>query len=102
MERNAPYRLESAAARHGRQHSDGKWVVALDKMTGREVWKIQRPTDAKKESRDAYTSPIIWDTGKDKHLIVHGSDYTTAHRLDDGGEVWRLPLNDKKPYLEAF
>jgi outer membrane protein assembly factor BamB len=83
-------------------HSDGKWVVALDKRTGQEVWKVLRPTDAKNESRDAYTSPIIWDTGKVKHLIVHGSDYTTAHRLEDGGEVWRLALNDKKPYLAAF
>ncbi len=83
-------------------HSDGKWVVALDKLTGNEVWKISRPTDAKSESRDAYTSPIIWDTGKDRHLIVHGSDYTTAHRLEDGSEVWRLELNSKKPYLAAF
>jgi outer membrane protein assembly factor BamB len=83
-------------------HSDGKWVVALDKKTGQEAWKIERATDAKNESRDAYTSPIIWDTRKDKHLIVHGSDYTTAHRLEDGSEVWRLALNDKKPYLAAF
>jgi outer membrane protein assembly factor BamB len=83
-------------------HSAGKWVVALNKKTGQEVWKILRPTDAKSESRDAYTSPIIWDTGKDQHLIVHGSDYTTAHRLEDGSEVWRLPLNSKKPYLTAF
>jgi len=86
----------------GLLHSAGHWVVALDKKTGAEVWKIDRATDAKKESREAYTSPIIWDTGLDKHLIIHGSDYTTAHRLEDGGEVWRLALNDKTPYLAAF
>jgi outer membrane protein assembly factor BamB len=83
-------------------HSAGHWVVALDKKTGDEVWKMDRPTDAKKESREAYTSPIIWDTGSDKYLIVHGADYTTAHRLDDGSEVWRLELNQKQGYLEAF
>jgi outer membrane protein assembly factor BamB len=83
-------------------HSAGHWVVALDKKTGNEVWKRARPTDAKKESREAYTSPIIWDTGGDKYLIVHGADYTTAHRLDDGNEVWRLELNQKQGYLEAF
>jgi outer membrane protein assembly factor BamB len=83
-------------------HSAGHWVVALDKKTGAEVWKLARPTDAKSESREAYTSPIIWDTGSQKHLIVHGSDYTTAHRLDDGSEVWRLELNEKKGYLTAF
>jgi outer membrane protein assembly factor BamB len=83
-------------------HSAGQWVVALDKNTGKEIWKLARPSDAKKESREAYTSPIIWNTGKDEHLIIHGGDYTTAHRLDDGSEVWRLPLNEPKKYLEAF
>jgi len=83
-------------------HSAGHWVVALDKKAGNEVWKLARPTDAKSESREAYTSPIIWDTGGNKHLIVHGADYTTAHRLEDGSEVWRLELNEKKGYLTAF
>jgi outer membrane protein assembly factor BamB len=83
-------------------HSAGHWVVALDKKTGNELWKLARATDAKSESREAYTSPLIWDTGKEKQLIVHGADYTTAHRLEDGSEIWRLELNEKKGYMTAF
>jgi outer membrane protein assembly factor BamB len=66
------------------------WVIALDKMTGKEVWKFARKTDARSESLEAYTSPCLWSNGKDKYVVVLGADYTTAHRLSDGSEIWRL------------
>jgi outer membrane protein assembly factor BamB len=79
-------------------HDGGHWVVALDKATGNEAWKIARPSDAKNEGKQAYTSPCLWQEGKETHLIVSGNDYATAHRLDDGSEVWRLgDLNPPKP-----
>src|SRR5690348_18100324 len=31
----------------------GHWVIALDKATGKEAWKVARPTDAVSESREA-------------------------------------------------
>jgi len=84
-------------------HNGGHWVVALDKTTGKEVWKVQRPTDAKSESREAYSSPILWTTGKDQTLVILGCDYATGHRLDDGAEIWRLAdLNPKKGYSPAL
>jgi outer membrane protein assembly factor BamB len=84
-------------------HNAGHWVVALDKTTGKEIWKVERPSDARGESREAYSSPVLWDTGKDKTLVILGCDYTTGHRLDDGAEVWRLSeLNPAKNYSTAF
>ena len=68
----------------------GHWVIALDKATGKEVWKVARKTDAVSESREAYTSPVLWRNGKDLNLVVLGCDYTTGHLLNDGKEVWRL------------
>jgi outer membrane protein assembly factor BamB len=68
----------------------GHWVIALDKATGKEVWKVERKTDAKDESREAYTSPCLWQNGKELNLVVLGCDYATGHRLTDGAEVWRL------------
>ena len=62
-------------------------VVAIDKSTGAEVWKIQRQSDATGESKEAYTSPMIGTNGKEKYLITHGGDYTIAHRLSDGSEI---------------
>lgn len=84
-------------------HSNGHWVIALDKATGKEVWKVDRKSDAEGESREAYSSPCLWGAGKDAQLIVLGCDYTTAHRLADGSEIWRLTdLNPKAKYSKAL
>jgi outer membrane protein assembly factor BamB len=80
-------------------HANGHWVLALDKSTGKEVWKIERKTDAVGVSREAYSSPCLWDDGKRKSLVVLGCDYATGHHLDDGSEIWRLgDLNPKDKY----
>lgn len=84
-------------------HANGHWVVALDKTSGKEVWKVNRKTDAVGESREAYSSPCLWRTDKETSLIVLGCDYTTAHRLSDGKEIWRLTdLNPKANYSPAL
>jgi outer membrane protein assembly factor BamB len=80
-------------------HSGGAWVIALDKATGKEVWKVERRSDGRGECKDSYASPCVWGAGKDAYLVVHGNDYATAHRLSDGGEIWRLGgLNPKDRY----
>jgi outer membrane protein assembly factor BamB len=84
-------------------HSGGHWVIALDKATGEEVWKVARQSDAEDESKEAYTSACLWRNDKDAYLVVLGCDYATAHRLKDGGEIWRLAgLNPKARYQYAF
>jgi outer membrane protein assembly factor BamB len=80
-------------------HDGGMWVIALEKATGKEVWKVERPTDGVFEGRHNYTSPCLWQNGKDAYLVVHGCDYCTAHSLTDGKEIWRLTdLNPKEKY----
>jgi outer membrane protein assembly factor BamB len=80
-------------------HANGHWVIALDKTTGKEVWKVERKSDAVGVSREAYSSPCLWDDGKQKSLVVLGCDYATGHRLDDGSEIWRLgDLNRRADY----
>lgn len=80
-------------------HSGGWWVIALDKATGKDIWKVRRPTDGTFEGQHSYASPVLWRRGGDEYLVVHGCDYTTAHRLTDGAEIWRLgDLNSKQKY----
>jgi outer membrane protein assembly factor BamB len=84
-------------------HGGGHWVIALDKATGEEIWKIARKTDARGESKEAYASPCLWQNGKDAYIVVLGADYATAHRLSDGSEIWRLAdLNPPAKYSTAF
>ncbi len=80
-------------------HSGGAWVIALDKATGKEIWKVKRLSDGKAECEHSYASPIMWRKGADAYLIVHGNDYATAHALSDGHELWRVGgLNPKDRY----
>lgn len=74
-------------------------VVALDALTGDEIWKRVRKSDAYAENKHSYASPILYDFNGLKYLITHGADYTIGHRLQDGREMWRVlginPQNDE-------
>jgi outer membrane protein assembly factor BamB len=80
-------------------HSGGAHVIALDKATGNEIWKHQRPSDAKAECEHSYASPVLYRADGLELLVTHGCDYVIAHRLSDGAEVWRCGgLNLKSKY----
>jgi outer membrane protein assembly factor BamB len=84
-------------------HTGAALVLALDKGTGKEVWKHQRPSDAREECEHSYASPFIYRDGKNEFLLVHGADYITAHNLKNGAELWRCGgLNPKDRYNPAF
>lgn len=79
--------------------SGGAHVIALDKTTGNEVWKQNRPSDCTDECEHSYASPIIYDDGKQKFLITHGGDYVVGHDLTDGHELFRCGgMNPKDRY----
>ncbi len=77
---------------HGnmRNEEESAIVVALDKRTGKEVWKHPRITRSLVENKHSYASPILYDDGQLRFLITHGGDHAIAHSLDDGRELWRL------------
>jgi outer membrane protein assembly factor BamB len=80
-------------------HSGGQTVAALDAATGKTAWKVARPSDGHSENEHSYASPCLWVRDGSALLIVHGNDYTTAHRLTDGSEAWRVGgLNPKERY----
>jgi outer membrane protein assembly factor BamB len=76
-------------------HGDGNkktreaMVVALDKATGKEVWKQPRPSEATDECEHSYASPTLYRDDKRAYLLTHGADYVVAHHLEDGRELWR-------------
>jgi len=80
-------------------HDGAAVVVALEKGTGKEVWKVERKSDGVAENKHSYASPSLWQKGDDAYLITHGNDYTIGHRLEDGKEIWRVTeLNPKAKY----
>lgn len=74
-------------------------VFAIDAVTGKELWKADRPSDAHTENEHSYASPILYNDGERKFLISHGADFVVAHDLMDGHELWRCgDLNKKSNY----
>ncbi|MBX3423278.1 MAG: PQQ-binding-like beta-propeller repeat protein [Pirellulaceae bacterium] len=74
---------------HNNNKRTGK-VIKLDKLTGKTIWEHERLTEAVFECKHSYASPMLYDDGQQRMLIVHGADCTTGHALDDGRQLWRL------------
>lgn len=84
-------------------HDGAAVVVALDKATGSEVWKVERKSDGTQENKHSYASPCLWQKGDDAYLVTHGNDYAIGHSLKDGSEIWRLTeLNPKQKYNQTL
>ncbi len=74
-------------------------VIKLDKLTGNQVWAVDRITDAQYECKHSYASPFILDRDNHRCVVVHGADCTTGHSLESGEELWRLSgLNGPSAY----
>ena len=75
---------------HGMKTDDPSYVFAADKNTGKTIWKVERPTDAKSESPDNYATPQLATVDGKLQLIISGGDYATGHDLATGKELWRI------------
>jgi outer membrane protein assembly factor BamB len=65
------------------------FLLALDPATGQELWRVARPSPAKMESREAFTTPVPVTHNGRTELRVLGGDVLTAHDLKTGQELWR-------------
>ena len=83
-------------------HTGNQWVISLDADSGKEIWKVNRPSDGRDECPHSYASPTICakgDKNPEAYLITHGNDYAVGHSLKDGSELWRVTsLNPKEKY----
>jgi len=83
---------------HGMKTDDPSYVMRIDKRTGKTVWKVDRPTNAIRESPDSYTTPALLRYGKTAEIVITGGDCVTGHDPATGKELWRAnglnPDND--------
>jgi outer membrane protein assembly factor BamB len=84
---------------HGMHTDDPSYVMRIDKMTGKNVWRVVRPTRAEFESPDAYTTPTLVKTATGTEIVVTGADVVTGHDVNTGREVWRIDgLNPRNSF----
>ncbi len=69
-------------------HAGPSYVVALDKRTGKEVWKQTRSFPAEDDGPQAYSSPVVLQSKFRDELVVAGSDHVNAYDLLTGKQLW--------------
>jgi outer membrane protein assembly factor BamB len=74
---------------HGMRTHDPSYLLRIDKASGKTVWRVERPTNAQRESPDAYTTPALLRSGNSVEIVVTGGDVVTGHDPDTGKELWR-------------
>ncbi len=59
------------------------WIVALDKATGAERWRADRPNRTR-----SYCPPLIIETAGRKQLVLSGSKCVASYDPDTGQQIW--------------
>lgn len=65
------------------------YILALDPATGKDLWKHVRPSDAEKETREAFSTPVFTTVNGRRQMLITGGDVITGHDPDTGRELWR-------------
>ena len=72
---------------------DVQYLVALDKLTGKTVWKRDRKTVFDTDETDyhkAYSTPAIISVQGKRQLVSPGAGAVMAYVLTTGEEIWRV------------
>jgi outer membrane protein assembly factor BamB len=85
---------------HGMKTDAPSYVMRIDKKTGKTIWKVDRPTNAIRESPDSYTTPALLRYSKSTEIVITGGDCATGHDPATGKELWRA--NGLNPTNEQF
>ena len=74
---------------HGMKTHDPSYILRIEKKTGKTVWRVERPTDAIRESPDSYTTPALLRYADRVEIVITGGDAVTGHDPATGAELWR-------------
>ncbi|HET6881441.1 MAG TPA: PQQ-binding-like beta-propeller repeat protein [Pirellulales bacterium] len=71
---------------------DSQYVAALDKHTGRLVWRRDRPRPQNPipDFRKAYCTPLVIEVDGRQQLISPGAMYVVAYDPQTGDELWKV------------
>src|SRR5260221_14682001 len=73
---------------HGMRTDDPSYLLRIDKATGKTLWRVERHTNARMESPDAYTTPALLQYGPSQEIVLTGGGVGTGHQLAPGKKRW--------------
>jgi outer membrane protein assembly factor BamB len=65
------------------------YLLAVDPQTGKTLWRSLRPSQARAESREAFSTPIPYQYEGHTQLLIAGGDAISAHDPATGRQLWR-------------
>jgi outer membrane protein assembly factor BamB len=77
---------------HGMKTDDPSYVLKIDKLTGKTIWRVERPSPAVHESPDSYSTPAWIEANGRAELIITGGDVVSGHDPETGREYWRADV----------
>ncbi|HYO62431.1 MAG TPA: PQQ-binding-like beta-propeller repeat protein [Pyrinomonadaceae bacterium] len=67
-------------------NTDGEdFLLAVDKETGRTVWKTSHPPTER-----SFTTPVVWEAGGREQVVVSGSGHVKGYDVRTGRELWSV------------
>ena len=66
-------------------HDQESFLEAFDKRNGKTVWRTDRS-----EFLRGYCTPVLWETSKQKQIVVSGTLRTIGYDLATGKEAWTV------------
>ncbi|HYJ85911.1 MAG TPA: PQQ-binding-like beta-propeller repeat protein [Pyrinomonadaceae bacterium] len=67
---------------HVFDHEDGSFIVALDKRTGKELWRVPR------EERSSWSTPYAIEHAGRKQVVVSGTTRVRSYDPENGKVIW--------------
>jgi outer membrane protein assembly factor BamB len=82
--------------------TDVQFIAALDKKTGKTVWRYDRPRELYENIEPVYLlksyhTPIIVEVNGKPQLVSNGGLMATGHDPRTGKELWRVLYRDDNP-----
>ena len=66
-------------------HEGDSFIVALDKRTGKELWRTERPGEV-----TSWSTPLVVEHESGTQVIVSSTGFSRGYDFETGKELWRL------------
>lgn len=70
-------------------NQEESFLAAVDKRTGKELWKVARGVGNESMIRSGWSTPFVWATPRGSEIVALGHGLAIGYGVD-GKELWRL------------
>jgi outer membrane protein assembly factor BamB len=70
-------------------NQEASFLAAIDKRTGKELWKVPRGVGNESMIRSGWSTPFVWQTETRSEIVAVGHDLAIGYDVA-GKELWRL------------